>query len=81
MEFPRYCYDLNMQDYRYVYGSVLFHEESEKPGVCSVVTIRYQNPLFGLVKELKGCRNILYLCSRSQSSSFFRSLRAFFSAN
>uniref|UniRef100_A0A183G7U7 Carotenoid isomerooxygenase n=1 Tax=Heligmosomoides polygyrus TaxID=6339 RepID=A0A183G7U7_HELPZ len=52
MEFPRYCYDLNMQDYRYVYGSVLFHEESEKPGVCSVVTIRYQNPLFGLIVKV-----------------------------
>lgn len=36
MEFPRYCYDLNMQDYRYVYGSVLFHEESEKPGIVKV---------------------------------------------
>ncbi|KAK6036200.1 hypothetical protein COOONC_26295, partial [Cooperia oncophora] len=33
LEFPRYCYDLNMRDYRYVYGSCLIHEESEKNGV------------------------------------------------
>ncbi|KAK6034377.1 hypothetical protein COOONC_28119 [Cooperia oncophora] len=36
LEFPRYCYDLNMRDYRYVYGSCLIHEESEKNGVVKV---------------------------------------------
>ncbi|XGW14878.1 hypothetical protein V3C99_000842 [Haemonchus contortus] len=36
LEFPRYCYDLNMRDYRYVYGSCLVHEENEKHGVVKV---------------------------------------------
>ncbi|WKY01636.1 hypothetical protein Q1695_015560 [Nippostrongylus brasiliensis] len=33
MEFPRYCYDLNMKDYRYVYGACIIHNEDDKHGV------------------------------------------------
>ncbi|KAE9414445.1 hypothetical protein Angca_004438, partial [Angiostrongylus cantonensis] len=36
IEFPRYCYDLNMRDYRYVYGSCLVHKPTEKYGVVDV---------------------------------------------
>ncbi|VDM56780.1 unnamed protein product [Angiostrongylus costaricensis] len=36
IEFPRYCYDLNMRDYRYVYGSCLVHKPTEKYGVVKV---------------------------------------------
>ncbi|KJH50358.1 retinal pigment epithelial membrane protein [Dictyocaulus viviparus] len=36
MEFPRYCYDRNMQDYQFVYGSCLVHDDTEKYGVVKV---------------------------------------------
>ncbi|KAK6745279.1 hypothetical protein RB195_011790 [Necator americanus] len=35
-EFPRYCYDLNMKEYRYVYGACLGHETEAKRGVVKV---------------------------------------------
>ncbi|EYC06252.1 hypothetical protein Y032_0077g1104 [Ancylostoma ceylanicum] len=35
-EFPRYCYDLNMKDYRYVYGAHLGHDKEAKHGVVKV---------------------------------------------
>ncbi|VDL84252.1 unnamed protein product [Nippostrongylus brasiliensis] len=39
MEFPRYCYDLNMKDYRYVYGACIIHNEDDKHGVRSRVLL------------------------------------------
>lgn len=36
LEFPRYCYDFNARDYRYVYGTCLVHEPTEKYGVVKV---------------------------------------------
>ncbi|KIH56636.1 hypothetical protein ANCDUO_13183 [Ancylostoma duodenale] len=35
-EFPRYCYDLNMKEYRYVYGAHLGHDKEAKHGVVKV---------------------------------------------
>lgn len=40
-EFPRYCYDLNMKEYRFVYGAHLGHDKEAKQGVSVLASRIY----------------------------------------